>query len=72
MKLAIYLQTKNMSDAEFGRLIDTGRQTVWRYKTGERFPTNRMLVKIFKVTGGKVTPNDFMYAPSDRALSRVS
>lgn len=59
MQLAIYLDTNHISDAEFGRLIGVERQAVGRYRSGERFPAKPILNKIFEVTNGQVTANDF-------------
>lgn len=59
MKLASYLETKNVSDSDFADAIGVSRQAVHRYKSGDRFPERPVLSRIFKATGGRVTANDF-------------
>ncbi len=69
MLLSDYLAENELSDAAFARLIGVERQTVGRYQTGDRFPERHILLKIFEVTGGKVTANDFIDfgAPAEQA-----
>lgn len=50
---------RNLSDAEFGALIERSRQAVHRYRSGDRMPDQATMEKIFEVTDGAVTPNDF-------------
>jgi len=64
MKLAKYLSDNEISDAAFARAIGVERQAVGRYKNDERFPEKPILVKIFEVTSGSVTANDFADLPS--------
>jgi transcriptional regulator with XRE-family HTH domain len=59
MRFAKYLTDRNHTDAEFAALIGVTRQAVHRYKAGERIPDQATMTKIFEVTGGAVTPNDF-------------
>lgn len=59
MRLAEYLKDRKLSDGKFAEKIGKSRQTVHRYKNGERFPEKDALNKIFEVTGGAVTANDF-------------
>jgi transcriptional regulator with XRE-family HTH domain len=68
------MDERNLSDADFGALIERTRQAVHRYRTGERVPDQTTLEKIFEVTGGAVTPNDFFgltqpSAQSSKALT---
>ena len=65
MRLAIYLENKKISDAAFARSIGVERQAVGRYRTGERFPEKAILRRIFEITGGRVTANDFAGIQSD-------
>jgi transcriptional regulator with XRE-family HTH domain len=64
MKLATYLESSELSDAAFARLIGVERQAVGRYKAGDRFPEKPILLKIYEATGGQVTANDFADLPS--------
>jgi transcriptional regulator with XRE-family HTH domain len=61
MRLATWLTKNGMSDADFGKKIGVERQTVHRYKLGERYPERSVLLAIHKVTKGAVTANDFAY-----------
>lgn len=60
MQLADYLKTNGISDDDFGQSIGVTRQAVHRYKTFERFPERAVLTEIFRITGGAVSPNDFL------------
>ncbi len=63
MKLASWLDINRLSDAEFARRVGVPRQTIGRYKLGERFPKPNLLNKIYKATEGQVTANDFAGMP---------
>jgi DNA-binding transcriptional regulator YdaS (Cro superfamily) len=65
MKLATYLETQELTDAAFARLIGVERQAVGRYKVGDRFPERPILLKIYEATGGQVTANDFADLPPE-------
>ena len=60
MKLADFLTTYTGTDAEFAETIGVSRQTLWRYKQGDRRPEWDVLERISAATAGAVTPNDFM------------
>lgn len=64
MKLSEYLNTNNLSAADFAKRIGAkSRATVYRYMSSEdtskRFPSPKMIGKIAAATGGEVTANDF-------------
>ena len=59
MKLASWLDINGLSDAEFARQVGVERQTIGRYKFGERFLKPDLLTKIYKATEGNVSANDF-------------
>ncbi len=63
MKLADWLDAKNISHQEFGDRIGKSQAAVSRYASGKRMPDEETLIKIFEVTGGDVTPNDFVALP---------
>ena len=58
MKLSDYLQSNDISQADFARLIGETPQNVFRYKEG-RIPSRKSMRKIARVTEGAVTANDF-------------
>lgn len=59
MSLAEFLDSENLSDAAFAKLIGITRQAVHRYRRGDRIPDPKTMAKIVKATKGAVTPNDF-------------
>ena len=60
MTLEQYIKRTQLSRTQIAALLKTTEATVSRYITGARFPRAYMLDRIFKVTGGKVTANDFL------------
>lgn len=63
MRLAEYLEEKKISDSAFAAQIGTSTQSVHRYKSGQRFPRPKILSKIFEISGGQITANDFAVLP---------
>lgn len=63
MKLMAYLGEHAIPDSAFAEQIGVTRQTLWRYKSGERRPEWDVLERISRITDGAVTPNDFLDAP---------
>ena len=59
MRLATFLDQKKIPDSEFATDIGITRQAIHRYKTGARFPEPHILNRIYEITDGQVTPNDF-------------
>ena len=60
MKLDRYLKRKKMTPEAFAALIEVHPTTVYRFIQGLSFPKSGNLKKIAEVTGGSVTPNDFV------------
>jgi len=60
MKLAAYLELRNMRDAEFAALIGVSVSAVQFWRTGGRMPRKAQMQSIFEATDGAVTPNDFL------------
>lgn len=58
MKLSEFLRQNRTTLTEFAAQIGTTTATVSRIADGIVVPRRRLLVRIFEVTGGKVTPND--------------
>ncbi|MCB9838999.1 MAG: helix-turn-helix transcriptional regulator [Phycisphaeraceae bacterium] len=61
-KLADFIYFEmNMSPRELRRILGVkDRSTVWRYLTGKRIPQPRVLQKIYEISGGRVTLEDFL------------
>lgn len=77
MKLAEYLRTNNLSDAQFGELIGVNRSTVGRWcdAADPVMPQKAHMESIVKATGGEVTAVDFLparYDPSAPDLTEPS
>lgn len=59
MKLNDFLTENKIGVIEFALMIGAkSRNTVYRYLKGRK-PEDPFMERIVKVTGGKVTPNDF-------------
>ncbi len=63
MKLADYLQDRQLSEAAFAELIGASQAAVNRYKRG-RHPSPPHMQAIIAATGGAVQPNDFYVLPA--------
>jgi transcriptional regulator with XRE-family HTH domain len=59
MKLADYLNSKSLNDAEFAALCDCDRSTIYRIRKEQTKPTAALMEEIAKQTGGLVQPNDY-------------
>jgi transcriptional regulator with XRE-family HTH domain len=59
MTLEEYLKLQGMTADAFARLIGVSRYTVNRYISGQRRPNYRVLSRIVRATGGKVTADSF-------------
>lgn len=60
MKLAAYLELRNMRDADFAALVGVSVSAVQFWRTGGRMPRKAQMQSIFEATAGAVTPNDFL------------
>jgi len=63
MKLSDWITREGRSHQEVGSRIGKSQAAVSRYAAGKRMPDEETLIKIFEVTGGEVTPNDFVNLP---------
>lgn len=61
MDIQTYMTKKKLRDGDMAELLDCNKTTVWRIRTGDTYPSPDLLEKIFEVTGGKVTANDFFH-----------
>lgn len=59
MTLAEYLQTSNLSHADFAKKLEVSQVTVHRWVNDKRFPSKEMLIRIEIATGSKVRPQDW-------------
>lgn len=64
MTLGHYLQHHGLTAAEFADRIGVSPEATRRYAAGARIPHQAVMVRIFEVTGGVVTPNDFYSLPT--------
>lgn len=64
MKLSHYITENGLTLTELAAQLDLPVQTVSRYACGARRPREAEMLRIFEVTGGKVTPNDFFNLPT--------
>lgn len=60
MQLKSYLATEGRTPAMFAAEVGVTVQTLYRYLSGERFPTPENLRRIREATGGAVTADDFV------------
>ena len=58
MKLSEFLRQNQVTLTEFATRIGTTTATVSRIADGIVVPRRKLLLRIFEVTGGQVTPND--------------
>ena len=58
MKLNDYLDSQNITKTEFSRRANTTLATISRISDGLMMPRKELLERIYKETGGMVTPND--------------
>jgi transcriptional regulator with XRE-family HTH domain len=60
MKLKDFLKKTGKTQAEFAKELGLAENTVSRYVSAGRVPLPKIMQKIKELTGGKVTPNDFI------------
>lgn len=54
-----YLKNNNITQKDFAELLGVDKMTLWRYVQGTRIPKPKIMQKIFELTKGEVTANDF-------------
>lgn len=62
MTLASYLKSLGLTQAAFAAQLGTSRQNVSRWCEGVT-PRRADMLRLLAATEGKVTPNDFAFAP---------
>lgn len=61
MKLAQYMAEENLSPAQLAELIQSvSASGARKWMNGERIPRPDEMRKIHQLTGGRVSPNDFI------------
>jgi len=64
MKLQLYIEKTNLTKSQFAELANIKAPSLSRWLNGSRTPSPEMMLKIYKITKGKVTPNDFILSPT--------
>ena len=59
MKLKDYLKIKKVTNKTFANLLNVSPVSLSRYLNGDRLPEKEILIKIYNLTEGFVSPNDF-------------
>lgn len=72
MKIDQYLKDHSLTDDQFAAQVGADRSAVTRWRNGTTIPSPARQVRIFEVTGGLVSPNDFMPAPATLAPAEPS
>ncbi len=67
MKLIDYLSETKQTYREFGALLGQSAPNICRYALGKRLPPVGVAVAIQRITGGLVTPEDFVRAADEAA-----
>jgi len=60
MRFDDWLTKERMTNPEFGEKAGWSAERVRKYRSGEREPGRDEMATIFHVTGGEVTPNDWV------------
>jgi transcriptional regulator with XRE-family HTH domain len=66
MLLEHYLHNKKLKIAQFAQHIGATEMAVRNYLAGKRIPSLQMMLRIYDVTNGKVTANDFYNYPGTK------
>ena len=61
MKLKDYLKFRKITNKTFANFLSISPVSLSRYLNGDRFPEKEILIKIYNLTEGLVTPNDFCF-----------
>jgi len=67
MTLADYLKHRGLTQVEFARLVGVSKSAITLYLNGDRVPRPAVAERIIKITKGRVTANDLMFAKRARA-----
>lgn len=67
MKLETYMAQHGLTDAEMASRIGVSVPAIHRYRTGQRIPRDKIMVRIAETTKGAVQANDFFGIAASRA-----
>ncbi len=59
MKLTDYLTQERLTASDFAVKVGVSQPCISRYLAGQRMPTREVIDRIFRITDGKVSANDF-------------
>lgn len=68
MKLSEFLATTNTPVAAFAELVGVRRNAIYEYLAEKKFPSPDTMRRIFEVTQGRVTANDFFHPDDNRGV----
>jgi transcriptional regulator with XRE-family HTH domain len=71
MTLKEWIKKSGTTAAEVAKKVGVESWTINRYTAGKRLPEPVLLVKLYKLTRGAVTPNDFYRLPKLRSKAAV-
>jgi len=60
MKIDEFITKTGTKVPEFAKALNVSKATAYRWLDGSRFPNRKKLQEIYKLTEGKVTPNDLI------------
>ncbi|MBE2191881.1 MAG: hypothetical protein IAE63_06850 [Alphaproteobacteria bacterium] len=58
-----FLDLQEMDITSFSAALGVPYQTAWRIVRGKVIPSDPLKIKIYRITMGKITPNDFYDLP---------
>jgi transcriptional regulator with XRE-family HTH domain len=61
MTLSAYMDSRSLTAAEMAKLIGCSIGAIRKWRYGDRIPCTELLIRIMKVTEGKVCPDDFIF-----------
>lgn len=64
MHISEYLNERELSQAQFGAEIGVSQSAVERYVNRKRIPDEDVMRRIYQITKGQVTANDFYDLPA--------
>ena len=65
MKLSDFFKINKTKVNDFAMQVGVVRSAVYSYAKGEKVPSRETMQKIYKLTNGQVTPNDFYDLKTD-------
>jgi transcriptional regulator with XRE-family HTH domain len=60
MQFVDWRRIKNKNQADVAKALGVVVVTISRWERGVRVPTAKLQIEIFKLTNGRVTPNDWL------------